>query len=121
MAGLITLLPVMDCTWLSILSSLILYYNSGLFIALLFFTVYSGVISFVDRLIYKKTTNAHPYMLGTSVFLGMYAFGVQGVIFGPSLVCISVVLYDFYSSNFYKVPITKRVFSSKTLDRLDNI
>lgn len=82
---------------LSIPSAIQFYFKQGNPIkAVSFLAFYSIVITYVDTLIMKKTSKAtHPYMLGMSIAFGMYAFGIIGVIYGPLLVCTSIVIYDF--------------------------
>ena len=39
----------------------------------------------------------NPTLLGLSVFLGLKAFGVQGVIYGPLLVSTGTILFNLLS------------------------
>eukprot|EP00727_Mastigamoeba_balamuthi_P009860 m51a1_g5497 hypothetical protein (586) ;mRNA; r:346889-348890 len=51
---------------------------------------------FVDTAIMAEIPGAHPLLAGMSVALGVSAFNVQGIILGPTLVCLPVVIHKYY-------------------------
>eukprot|EP00002_Diphylleia_rotans_P025615 TRINITY_DN5070_c0_g1_i1.p1 TRINITY_DN5070_c0_g1~~TRINITY_DN5070_c0_g1_i1.p1 ORF type:complete len:787 (+),score=152.85 TRINITY_DN5070_c0_g1_i1:64-2424(+) len=85
-------------------------YTNGLLVSLQVFLVRGGWISIlpgaihvvismvVDQALYYEIPSAHPFIVGISIFTGLYNFGLQGVIIGPILVCLVVITYDLYSS-----------------------
>ena len=50
----------------------------------------------IDTDIYKKNVDAHPYMTGMSFVLGMYAFNLQGMIYGPLILCFSLLAKEIF-------------------------
>ena len=42
----------------------------------------------------KKLQKINTTVLGMSVFLGLYAFGFQGIIYGPLLIGIGHIIYE---------------------------
>ena len=44
--------------------------------------------------IYEKHIIVHSYMAGLSVVMGTYAFDLKGIIYGPLLVCMMLILYN---------------------------
>jgi len=58
-----------------------------------------AVYSFVDGrlatdIFEKKLLKINSAMLGMSVFLGLYAFGFQGIIYGPLLIGLGHTIYE---------------------------
>ena len=40
---------------------------------------------------------ANPFIMGISVFMGYYAFDLQGIFYGPLLICIVSIFYTSLS------------------------
>ena len=62
-----------------------------------------GVYTFVDGrlatdIFEKKLKKINSAILGMSVFLGLYAFGFQGIIYGPLLIGLGHVIYEMLNS-----------------------
>jgi hypothetical protein len=51
----------------------------------------------VDTAIYAEIPGSHTLAAGLSVVLGISAFGLHGVLIGPIMVCIPVIVIDFWS------------------------
>jgi len=53
---------------------------------------------YVDPKIYSLIPNAHPYLTGLSIVLGISTFGLEGVFFGPLVIIFTVIVYRIFSS-----------------------
>lgn len=42
----------------------------------------------------KKLKKVNSAMVGMSVFLGLYAFGFEGIIYGPLLIALGHIIYE---------------------------
>lgn len=51
---------------------------------------------YVDTAIYREIKDSHPLIAGLSMVLGFTAFDVQGILLGPVLVCIPVIVCSYY-------------------------
>lgn len=48
--------------------------------------------------IYDREVRAvEPYLMGMSVFMGYYAFDLQGIFYGPLLICLVRIVYDIFT------------------------
>ena len=61
------------------------------------FLLHYSAYFFIDTIIYSEIPNAHPYLVGLSLISGVYAFELQGVVLGPTLLTIPVILYSLYA------------------------
>ncbi len=99
-AGIITIFPFISPWMLALPPAVELYFFQGKGLkALGLLVIYFVIISYVDGLIMKKYAHTHPYVLGMSIALGLYAFGLIGVVYGPVLVCTSIIVYEFLSKH----------------------
>jgi len=57
-------------------------------------TSYVLVSNKVYNDIYEKSIDVHPYVTGLSIVMGIYAFNVQGIIYGPLLMCIILIVIE---------------------------
>jgi predicted PurR-regulated permease PerM len=56
---------------------------------------YYILISMVDNEIYKKNVRtANPYVTGMSFVMGVYTFGIKGIIYGPVILCVSLSVIE---------------------------
>jgi hypothetical protein len=55
---------------------------------------------FVDTALYNEIPNSHPWITGWSVIMGLFAFGLEGVLIGPILVILTSLLYGLVSKTF---------------------
>ena len=53
--------------------------------------------------IYQNNIDVHPYITGLSIVMGIYAFNIKGIIYGPLLVCLVLIVYEFKSSSFNEI------------------
>ena len=65
-----------------------LLYKRNLFGGLVMLGLHIGLL-WVDPLMLSDVENAHPYLTGMSIVLGLTQWGLNGVIIGPLLVCLS--------------------------------
>jgi len=45
----------------------------------------------------REVSGVNPYLTGISVFLGLYAFDLSGILYGPLLICMVHICYDLLS------------------------
>ena len=108
------MMPVVGAAliYIPLIASLFIQGNTGKGIAM---TVWGfGVIGLVDNLfrflLNKKLGDIHPLITIFGVIIGVQLFGFIGLIFGPLLISMFLVLLKIYSSEF----ITKRRELKKT-------
>ena len=41
----------------------------------------------------REVPIANPFIMGISVFMGYYAFDLQGIFYGPLLICLVSIVY----------------------------
>ena len=46
----------------------------------------------------REVRIANPFIMGISVFMGYYAFDLQGIFYGPLLICTVRIVYDALSA-----------------------
>jgi len=80
----------------------IYFVRENLILALLFIAIYMLISSRVYNDIFETSIDIHPYVTGLSIMMGLYAFNLQGIIYGPLLMCMALIVYR----------ITKRYSSS---------
>ncbi len=57
--------------------------------------IYFVIINTVDNEIFKKNVKiSHPYVTGLSFVMGVYTFGIKGIVYGPVLLCVSITFKD---------------------------
>lgn len=108
-SGLISLFPVLSPYLILLPATVILiiretwsYVN---YLKILTLNVsYIILIVNVDNAIYNKNFSTHPYITGLSFVMGMYAFGFKGIIYGPLLLCFSLLISRVFSNIMYKKP-----------------
>eukprot|EP00744_Colponema_vietnamica_P019714 GILI01027920.1.p1 GENE.GILI01027920.1~~GILI01027920.1.p1 ORF type:complete len:344 (-),score=43.50 GILI01027920.1:84-1115(-) len=69
--------------------------------------VHLAVTMFVDPLIYNKTGN--PFIVGTAIVMGLYAFGLIGVLLGPLIAALTdtvLIIYKGYVSKALQIKTT---------------
>ena len=75
--------------------------------------------------IYKKSIDVHPYLTGLSIVMGIYAFDVQGIIYGPLLMCFIMIIIELVkkygvSTNTMLQFYRKKIYLEQ-LDSLDKL
>jgi predicted PurR-regulated permease PerM len=51
----------------------------------------------VDTAILSEIPGTNPYVAGYAIFLGMYAFGLEGVVLGPIIACFTTIIYHIFA------------------------
>ncbi len=80
----------------------IYFVRENLIQALLFIVSYMLISSKVYNDIFENSIDIHPYVTGLSIMMGIYAFNLQGIIYGPLLMCMALIVYRIvkrYSSS----------------------
>ncbi len=75
----------------------------GIAVALWGFIVIGSIDNVARFLVQKKLANVHPLITLLGVFMGINLFGFLGVIFGPLLLSIFIVLVRIYIDEFGRV------------------
>ena len=113
LAGIMSLIPLFSPWLLSIPVALYLIFFDHYVKALLFPVIYIWISNTVFTDIYQKNIDVHPYITGLSVFLGIYAFGIKGIIYGPLLVCLVLIIYAFMKESAFNDWLNSEFFSQK--------
>ena len=70
--------------------------NNGLFLALYCFIFVGGIDNVLRFTLLKKMADIHPLITVFGVILGLQLFGAMGLIFGPWLLSLPLILYKVY-------------------------
>ena len=74
-----------------------------LFKSILIFVAYSKADGSIATDIFTKQVQlVNPTLFGFSVFLGLYAFGIQGIIYGPLLFVVGMIMYEILNKMSYE-------------------
>ena len=102
-AAFVRIVPIVSTTVIGILAALQLFIVTGyrdqdviipLIKAVAVFIAYNFVEGRLAKDTFRrKVQQVNPTLLGLSIFLGMKAFGVQGVIYGPLLVSTGTIIF----------------------------
>jgi len=79
----------------------------------MFPVLYIWISNTVFTDIYQKNIDVHPYITGLSVFLGIYAFGIKGIIYGPLLVCLVLIIYEIIKESAFNDWLNTEFFSQR--------
>ncbi|MBS1975528.1 MAG: AI-2E family transporter, partial [Bacteroidetes bacterium] len=101
---LASMVPVVGAS-LAYVPIAILFFANGMTIKGVIMLAYGfGVISTVDSVfrfwLQKKIGDVHPLITGFGVIIGLNLFGFIGLIFGPILISIFLLLIKIYASEF---------------------
>jgi len=94
-SGAIAVLPFASPWVIAVPYSIQLLARGNIFTGILFLFVHLAVWWQVDDAIYRDIPNSHPLIAGLSIILGIYAFNIYGILLGPILACVPVILYQF--------------------------
>ena len=98
LAGLCAMFPVVP-VWLVFFMPAAKFFFSGLVLTPIVFLSCGFAISwFIAPLVYLFVPYSHPYVTGLSLMLGIYTYGLEGVILGPMIVCFTLILYSVFST-----------------------
>uniref|UniRef100_V9IG83 Transmembrane protein C9orf5 n=2 Tax=Apis cerana TaxID=7461 RepID=V9IG83_APICE len=91
-ATILGAVPFLDAYFACIPATIELWFNRGPMIAILFFMFHFLPCNIVVTEFYKEIKGGgHPYLTGLSIAGGIFCLGVEGVIFGPLLLCCIMV------------------------------
>jgi predicted PurR-regulated permease PerM len=94
LSGITAMVPILSPLVIALPAIFELYYIKGQRIAaLLMAALHIYANWFIDPAIYADIPDSHPYFSALGVVLGIYAFGMEGVVIGPLLACIPVMIY----------------------------
>jgi len=72
--------------------------------------------------IYKKSIDVHPYVTGLSIVMGIYAFDVQGIIYGPILMCVTLIVIELVKKYGINTDSMLQLYRTRIyIDQLDNL
>lgn len=116
MGAFFSLIPVVGTAiiWLPAGLYLILYegnFLSGFLVMLFSFSSYMILENFIKPSMLDRKLNIHPFLLFLSLLGGIQEFGIMGVIIGPVMVTIIVILWDFWV--YYRNENSKNLPDSK--------
>ena len=121
LAGIMSLIPLFSPWLLSIPVTLYLFFFDNYLKALLFPIIYIWISNTVFTDIYQKNIDVHPYITGLSVFLGIYAFGIKGIIYGPLLVCLVLIIYEITKESTFNDWLKNTEFFSERMRRNNSL
>lgn len=86
----------------------ILLFNNGMhtkaiFLLLFGFLIVGSADNVFRFLLQKKMGNMHPVITVLGVIIGLNLFGFMGLIFGPIMVALFVLLYKVYKKEFFNI------------------
>ncbi|KDO20545.1 hypothetical protein SPRG_21266 [Saprolegnia parasitica CBS 223.65] len=84
----ISIVPIIPAYLVCVPWVLALWSSASIVKALLLFVIHYVAFSWIDQVLYEKSlTSINAYVSALSVVFGVYVFGLEGVVFGPLLVC----------------------------------
>lgn len=99
-AGIVSLMPIFSPFILLLPGSVFMSFrgdemNYIIFINLFLFNIgYIVCINSALNEIYKNNFLSHPYVTGLSFVMGFYSMGFTGIIYGPTILCVSILVRD---------------------------
>ncbi len=95
-AAFFKVVPLVSTPLIGVLGGLQMFFGHGKnpLLSLFFSFLYGYIDSQIYNDVYDKqiqTTN--PFFIGLSVFMGYYSFDLQGIFYGPLLVCIVTIVF----------------------------
>jgi predicted PurR-regulated permease PerM len=98
LSGLLAVIPIAN-PLIVILIPCVELYVSCAYLRLIFLAGSHGFCWWiVDSAIYADIPDSHPYISSLSIVLGLYSFGIQGIILGPLLACLPVIAYHIFAN-----------------------
>jgi predicted PurR-regulated permease PerM len=98
------MLPVIGAAFAFVPIAIIFFANDEVWKGIVMLIYGFGVIGTVDNIfrftIAKKIGNVHPLITIFGVLLGLKLFGFVGLIFGPLVISLFILLVEIYSSEF---------------------
>ena len=96
-SGFLAIVPIINPLIILIIPLIDLYYSASYF-SLIFLSI-THIFCWwtIDASIYSDIPDSHPYVSSLSIVLGLYSFGLQGIIIGPLLACLPVIGYHLFT------------------------
>jgi predicted PurR-regulated permease PerM len=97
-AGLCAMFPIVP-VWLVFLPPAInFFYWEGLLLWPAIFMSAGFALSWVlAPMVYMLVPYSHPYVTGLSLVLGLYTYGFEGILLGPLIVCLTLIILSILS------------------------
>lgn len=115
LAGVMSLIPLFSPWILSIPVCLYFFLIGKYYSAFLFPTIYTLISNKIFMDIYQNNIDVHPYITGLSIVMGIYTFNIKGIIYGPLLVCLVLIVYEFKSNSFNEMIVNKKKYIQELL------
>lgn len=99
-AATFKIIPLVSTSLLGILAFFQMYFSamSSFFYSFLVCAIYTIVDSKLSNDIFERELpSVNPFLLGMSAFMGLYAFDLSGILYGPLLLCMGKISYDLLS------------------------
>jgi len=93
LAFLFAIFPVIGPYWVSLPGCLELWLIGKPVHAVVLFCLHLAASWFIDPKIYSEIKMGHYYVTGLAVVGGLYFLGLEGVIVGPTVLCVLLFLY----------------------------
>jgi predicted PurR-regulated permease PerM len=104
LTGISSVIPIVGTMIIWIPLSLILiaqnHFGSGIGLLLYGGIIITNIDNVVRFILQKKIANVHPLITVFGVIIGLNIFGFVGLIFGPTLISLLILLVDLYSKEF---------------------
>ncbi|KAI9224020.1 hypothetical protein BC828DRAFT_402648 [Blastocladiella britannica] len=95
----LTVIPVIPPFWLAVPAAFSLYWLQSRFwaaVSLLVIHVYAGM--FIDSSFFAEITDVSPAFSALAFILGLYAFGLEGLVLGPLLMSVIPTVFSIVSA-----------------------
>ena len=92
------IVPIVSTSMIGIIGGMQMYlsHDKSFLLSVSMIVVYMAIDARLQTDIYMLFVNecgTKPYLIGMSVFLGYYAFDLQGIFYGPLLTCLVPIVY----------------------------
>jgi predicted PurR-regulated permease PerM len=108
LTGVASIIPVVGTmiVWLPLMLVLIAdnQINNGIGLGLYGFIIIANMDNLFRFILQKKIANVHPLITIFGVILGIQLFGFVGLIFGPILISLFILMLDLYRQEFVVKP-----------------
>eukprot|EP00347_Sterkiella_histriomuscorum_P007676 403348000 len=108
LASFFKIVPIVQVTIFGLVGGLQLYFlqEKPLLHLIMLPLIYAYLDTCITNDIYiKEIRKINPYLLGMSVFMGYYAFDLQGIFYGPLLVTIGFIIYELFNQISSEAPV----------------
>lgn len=108
LTGVASIIPIVGTMiiWLPLMFVLIAdnQIGAGVGLGLYGFIVIANIDNFFRFILQKKIANVHPLITIFGVILGVQLFGFVGLIFGPILISLFILMLELYRQEFVNTP-----------------